>query len=177
MVQKCEISLAELNAKHQTELEHERAMLLDKHTQEMDTLNAKYKAQLESLSASHRDQLAATAADLESKHSAEIVALEAALNSKQKADLESLESVFQETSQAQLEALEAELTRKHQEERDELEKRMLGNMDTLETTYLKEVQVRRQKVKSEILCKDLPGQYLKSLKQVIGKCLGLSVRS
>ncbi|KAG7229208.1 hypothetical protein INR49_013151 [Caranx melampygus] len=146
LVQKCEISLAELKAKYQIELEHERAMLLDKHTQEMATLNAKYKAQLESLSASHRDQLAATAAGLESKHSAEIVALEAALNSKQKADLESLESVFQETNQAQLEALEAELTRKHQEEKDELEKRMLGNMDTLETTYLKEVQTLRDEM-------------------------------
>uniref|UniRef100_A0A3B4ULN8 Pericentrin n=1 Tax=Seriola dumerili TaxID=41447 RepID=A0A3B4ULN8_SERDU len=142
LVQKYEISLAELKNNRQTELEHERATLLKKHSQEMDTLNAKYKAQLDSLSASHRDQLAAIAADLESKHNAEIVALEAALNSKQNADLESLEVVFQETNQAQLEALEAELTRKHQEESDELEKRMLGNMDTLEATYLKEVQLQ-----------------------------------
>ncbi|XP_056248818.1 pericentrin isoform X1 [Seriola aureovittata] len=143
LVQKYEISLAELKNNHQTELEHERATLLNKHSQETDTLNAKYKAQLDSLSASHRDQLAAIAADLESKHNAEIVALEAALNSKQNADLERLEVVFQETNQAQLEALEAELTRKHQEESDELEKRMLGNMDTLEATYLKEVQTLR----------------------------------
>uniref|UniRef100_A0A3B4XRB0 Pericentrin n=1 Tax=Seriola lalandi dorsalis TaxID=1841481 RepID=A0A3B4XRB0_SERLL len=142
LVQKYEISLAELKNNHQTELEHERATLLNKHSQETDTLNAKYKAQLDSLSASHRDQLAAIAADLESKHNAEIVALEAALNSKQNADLERLEVVFQETNQAQLEALEAELTRKHQEESDELEKRMLGNMDTLEATYLKEVQLQ-----------------------------------
>ncbi|XP_071353542.1 pericentrin isoform X2 [Trachinotus anak] len=146
LVQKYEISLAELKNKHQTDLERERATLLNKHSHEMDTLNAKHKAQLDSLSASHRDQLAAMAADLESKHNAEIVALEAALNSKQKGDLESLEAVFQETSQAQLEALEAELTRKHQEERDELEKRMLGNMDTLEATYLKEVQTLRDEL-------------------------------
>ncbi|XP_044023203.1 pericentrin isoform X3 [Siniperca chuatsi] len=143
LAQKYEISLAELKNKHQTELEHERATLLNKHSQEMDTLEAKHKAQLDSLSARHRDLLAAMAVEFESKHNAELVALEAALNSKRKADLECLEALFQETNQAQLEALEAELARKHQEERDELEKRMLGNMDTLEATYLKEVQSLR----------------------------------
>ncbi|XP_042356085.1 pericentrin isoform X2 [Plectropomus leopardus] len=146
LAQKYEISLAELKNKHQTELEHERATLLNKHSQEKDALNAKHKAQQDSLGASHKDQLAATAAELESKHNAELVALEAALNSKRKADLESLEAVFQDTNQAQLEALEAELTRKHQEERDELEKRMLGNMDTLEATYLQEVQTLRDEM-------------------------------
>ncbi|XP_008275148.1 pericentrin [Stegastes partitus] len=146
LVQKYEISVAELKNKLESELEHERATLLTKHSQEMDTLNAKHKAQLESLSASHRDQLAAMAVKLESKHNAELVALEAALNSKRKEDLENLEAVLQETSQAHLEALEAELSRRHQEERDELEKRMLGNMDTLEATYLKEVQTLRDQM-------------------------------
>ncbi|XP_068574033.1 pericentrin isoform X2 [Cebidichthys violaceus] len=146
LAQKSEISLAELQKKHQTVLEHERETLLNKHSQEKDTLDAKHKAQQDSLGASHRDQLTATVAELESKHKAELVSLEAALNSKRKADLESLEAVFQETSQAQLEALEAELTRQHQEERDELEKRMLGNMDTLEATYLKEVQTLRDEM-------------------------------
>ncbi|XP_071063370.1 pericentrin isoform X2 [Pseudochaenichthys georgianus] len=143
LAQKYEASLAELKSKHQSELEHERAALLNK---ERDTLDAKHKAQLDSLSASHRDQLTATAAELKSKHSAELVALEAALDSKRKADIESLEGVLKETNQAQLEASEAELTRKHQEEKDELEMRMLGNMDTLESTYLKEVQALRDEI-------------------------------
>ncbi|KAK9534370.1 hypothetical protein VZT92_009414 [Zoarces viviparus] len=146
LAQKSEISLAELQKKHQTELEDERETLQNKHSQEKHALDAKHKAQQESLGASHRDRLTATAAELESKHKAELVALEAALDSKRKADLESLEAVFQETSRAQLEALEAELARKHQEERDELEKRMLGNMDTLEATYLQEVQTLRDEV-------------------------------
>uniref|UniRef100_A0A667XIB6 ELK domain-containing protein n=1 Tax=Myripristis murdjan TaxID=586833 RepID=A0A667XIB6_9TELE len=132
--------------KHQAELEHQKAALLNKHSQEMDTLNAKHKAQLDSLNASHRDLLAAMALELDCKHKAELVALEAAFDSKRKAELDSLKALFQETSQAQLEALEAELARKHQEEKDELERRMLGNMDTLEATYLKEVQVRRHKL-------------------------------
>ncbi|XP_047193520.1 pericentrin isoform X4 [Scophthalmus maximus] len=157
LIQKYEISLTELKNKHQTELEHERAALVNKHTQEMDTLDAKHKAQLDSLCDSHRDQLAAMVAELESKHSAEIVALEAALNSKQKADLKSLEDMLQETNQVRLEALEAELTRNHQEERDLLEKRMLGNMDTLEATYLKEVQTLRDEMVQldERHCQDL----------------------
>ncbi|XP_041668237.1 pericentrin isoform X2 [Cheilinus undulatus] len=140
--QKLEISLAELQHKHHTELQHERETLLNKHSLEMDSLDAKHKAQLDSLSASHRNQLEALTAELEAKHNAELVALEEALNSKRKAELETLE----ETGLAQLEALEAELARKHQEERDELEKRMLGNMDTLEATYLKEVQALRDEM-------------------------------
>ncbi|XP_026194895.1 pericentrin-like isoform X2 [Anabas testudineus] len=146
LCQKYEIILTEMKNMHQTELEHERATLLNKHSQEMDTLDATHKAQLDSLGASHRDLLAAMAAELESKHNAQLVALEAALDSKRKADLEHLEAMLQETNQAQLEALEAELTRNHQEERDELEKRMLGNMDTLEATYLKEVQTLRDEM-------------------------------
>lgn len=134
--QRYEKSMAELNDKHKAELEHERTALLNKHSEELNALDAKHKAQLDSLSACHRDQLAATLIELENKHKAELVALESALQSK-------LEAAFQETSQAQLEALEAELVSRHQEERDELEKRMLGNMDTLEATYLKEVQVSK----------------------------------
>ncbi|XP_071373521.1 pericentrin isoform X2 [Centroberyx affinis] len=146
LAQRDEISLGDLRDKHQAELECERAALLNKHSQEMDTLSAKHKAQLDSLNASHRDQLAAMAVELDSKHKAELVALEAAFDSKRKAELDSREAVFQETNQAQLEALEAELARKHQEERDELERRMLGNMDTLEATYLKEVQTLRDEM-------------------------------
>uniref|UniRef100_A0A3Q3AKB8 Pericentrin n=1 Tax=Kryptolebias marmoratus TaxID=37003 RepID=A0A3Q3AKB8_KRYMA len=143
---KYEKSVEELKAKHEAELERERTALLNKHSKEMDEVDAKHRAQLESLSASHRDQLAAMTDELESKHNAELVALEASLKSKQKEDRESLEAAYQETNRAQLEALEADLARKHQEDRDELERRMLGNMDTLETTYLKEVQALRDEI-------------------------------
>ncbi|XP_017270711.1 pericentrin isoform X2 [Kryptolebias marmoratus] len=146
LFQKYEKSVEELKAKHEAELERERTALLNKHSKEMDEVDAKHRAQLESLSASHRDQLAAMTDELESKHNAELVALEASLKSKQKEDRESLEAAYQETNRAQLEALEADLARKHQEDRDELERRMLGNMDTLETTYLKEVQALRDEI-------------------------------
>ncbi|XP_061824099.2 pericentrin isoform X2 [Nerophis lumbriciformis] len=144
--QKTEISLVELRNKHKTDLEHERATLLNEYSQEMDGLIIKHKAQLDSLGASHRDQLVAVTAELESKHNAQLVALEATLNSKRKEDLQGLEAMFQETSNAQLEALEAELSRKHQEEKDEIENRMLANMDTLEATYLKEIQTLRDEM-------------------------------
>ncbi|XP_030575002.1 pericentrin isoform X2 [Archocentrus centrarchus] len=136
LIDKYEVSVAELKDNYKADLERERATLLNKHSKEMDALVAKHKAELDTLCASHKDQLAVRTAELESKRNAELVALEAALNSKQKEDLERLE----ETNRTKLEALEAELTRKHQEEKDELEKRMLSNMDTLEATYLKEVQ-------------------------------------
>ncbi|XP_068194522.1 pericentrin [Antennarius striatus] len=146
LIQKYEISLEELKNNLENEFEHERTNLLNKHSKEMDRLYASHEAQITSLSASHGDKLAAMAVEHESKHKAELVALEAALDSKRKADLESLEAVFRETSRAQLEALEADLAGKHQEERNELEKRMLSNMDTLESTYLKEVQTLRDKI-------------------------------
>ncbi|XP_029972288.1 pericentrin isoform X2 [Salarias fasciatus] len=146
LVKRFELSVIEQENKHKAEMEHEREALLLKHSQEMNTLDAKHKAQLDTLGASHRDQLAAMTVALESKHNADLVALEAALNAKRKQDLESLEAVFQETNRTRLEALEAELTHKHQKERDELEKRMLGNMDTLEATYLKEVQTLRDEL-------------------------------
>ncbi|XP_019728011.1 pericentrin isoform X3 [Hippocampus comes] len=146
LAQKNEISLAELRNKHRTEMEHERAALADKHSKEMDSLNAKHKEQLDSLCTRHGDQLASLTTRLQSEHKGQLDALEAALNSKRKEDLEALEAVFQETSQAQLEAREAELARKHQEETDEIEKRMLSNMDTLEATYLKEVHALRDEM-------------------------------
>lgn len=142
LAKKYDICLVELNKKHQTELENERVTLGNKHKEEMTEIHDNHNAQLESLGASHRAELAAMVGQLESKHNTDLVAVEAALSSKRKADLEGLEAVFQKTNQARLEAFEAELAHKHQEEKDELEKRMLANMDTVETTYLKEVQVR-----------------------------------
>ncbi|XP_021163480.2 pericentrin [Fundulus heteroclitus] len=146
LAQRYEKSVAELEDKHAAELQHERTALLSKRSEEMNALDAKHKAQLDSLGACHRDQLAAMAVELEKKHKAELVALESALHAKRTEDLKQMEAAFQETSQAQLEALEADLCRRHQEERDELEKRMLGNMDTLEATYLKEVQALRDEI-------------------------------
>ncbi|RVE57390.1 hypothetical protein OJAV_G00215690 [Oryzias javanicus] len=161
LVRKYELSLAELKNQCKAEWEQERMTQLNDHSEEIDALNAKHHLQLNSLDASHKSHLAAVVAELESKHRSELVALEAALHSKRKEDLERLEAVFQETNQVQLEALEAELSRKHQEEMDELEKRMLGNMDTLEATYLKEVQALRndivqlkEKHKQELIFKD-----------------------
>lgn len=52
--------------------------------------------------------------------------------------------VLQETNEAQLEAQEAELGGRHKQEMEELETRMLCNMDTLESTYLKEIQAVRE---------------------------------
>ncbi|XP_061553374.1 pericentrin isoform X3 [Phycodurus eques] len=144
--QRNDISLAELQHKHRTELEQGRAALVDKHSKEMDSRNTEHKAQLDALCTRHGDQLAAVTAQLQSEYNAQLFALEVTLNSKCKEDLQALQDLFQETSQAQLEAREAELARKHQEEMDEIEKRMLSNMDTLEATYLTEVHALRDEI-------------------------------
>ncbi|KAM8833844.1 pericentrin [Synchiropus picturatus] len=166
--QKYDTSLSELRSKHQTEMEQLRAALLKQHSQEKALLEDKHKAGLDSLGASHREELSATVAQLECKHNSQLVSLEAALNSKRKKDLESLETAFQETSRAQLEVLESELSVKHQEEKDELEKRMLANMDTLEATYLKEVQTLRDEIvqREEKHSKDLQSQQTEHQKAI-----------
>ncbi|XP_077477528.1 pericentrin [Stigmatopora argus] len=142
LAQKNEMSLAELQKKHQTQLEKELATLVEKHSKEVDSLQAQHKAQLECIGAGHDERLASAVARLRSEHKAQI----SALASKRQEDLEALEASYRGTVGARLEAREAELAQKHQEEVDEIEKRMLSNMDTLEATYLKEVHALRDEM-------------------------------
>ncbi|XP_061082856.1 trichohyalin-like [Conger conger] len=65
--------------------------------------------------------------------------LRAELQAKHRAELDSQEAELLERSHAQLRAQEAELQR----EREELEARMLSNMDSLETALLREVEAAR----------------------------------
>lgn len=141
LVQQGEVSLGKLREEYMAAMELLNTTLLTNHTKDMDTLRTNHKAELDSLLANHKAELKAMATEIATKHE-ELVALETSLESKRKSELDRLEAVLQETNQAQLEAQEAELEHRHQEEREELEKRMLGNMDTLETTYLREIQVR-----------------------------------
>ncbi|KAJ8410097.1 hypothetical protein AAFF_G00211380 [Aldrovandia affinis] len=58
----------------------------------------------------------------------------------QGAELDALCAGLRIKHRAELEAQEAELQARHREDRDELEVQMLTNMDTLESTYLAEIQ-------------------------------------
>ncbi|XP_042179861.1 pericentrin-like isoform X7 [Oncorhynchus tshawytscha] len=142
LAQQGEVFLGELREEHMAAMEILKTTLLTNHTKDMDTLRTNHKAELDSLLANHKADLKAMAIEIATKHE-ELVVLETSLESKRKSELDHLEAVLQETNQAQLEAQEAELEHRHQEEREELEKRMLGNMDTLETTYLREIQTLR----------------------------------
>ncbi|XP_034145545.1 pericentrin isoform X3 [Esox lucius] len=143
LAQQGEVPLGQLREEHTASIELLRTTLMTNHTHEMETLQTNHKAELDSLLACHKAELDAMAMELAIKHKEELVVLETSLESKRKAELDRLEAVLQETSQAQLEAQEAELEHRHREERDELEVRMLGNMDTLEATYLREIQALR----------------------------------
>ncbi|XP_055764487.1 A-kinase anchor protein 9-like isoform X2 [Salvelinus fontinalis] len=145
LAQQGEVSLGELREEYMAAMELLKTTLLTNHTKDMDTLRTNHKAELDTLLANHKAELKAMATEIATKHE-ELVVLETSLESKRKSELDRLEAVLKETNQVQLEAQEAELEHRHQEEREELEKRMLGNMDTLETTYLREIQtVRDQK--------------------------------
>lgn len=109
-------ALLEQNISRLQQLQKEYQELKTRHQDELDLLSSNHKAMLDSLAEKHRDEL------------------------------DKLQVVLQETNMAQLEAQEAELGARHKQEMEELETRMLCNMDTLESTYLMEIQaVRKEK--------------------------------
>ncbi|MCJ8730090.1 hypothetical protein PDJAM_G00113640 [Pangasius djambal] len=107
-------ALLEQNISKLQHLQKEYQELKSRHQDELDLLSSNHKAALDSLAEKHR------------------------------AELDKLQVVLQETNVAQLEAQEAELGGRHKQEMEELETRMLCNMDTLESTYLKEIQAVRE---------------------------------
>lgn len=107
-------ALLEQNISKLEHLQKEHQELKTRHQDELDLLSSSHKAVLESLAEKHN------------------------------AELDKLQVVLQETNLAQLEAQEAELGARHKQEMEELETRMLCNMDTLESTYLKEIQAVRE---------------------------------
>lgn len=107
-------ALLEQNASELQQLQEEYQDLKTRHQDELDLLSSNHKAALDSLADEHR------------------------------AELDKLQVVLLETNVAQLEALEADLGARHKQEVEELETRMLCNMDTLESTYLQEIQAVRE---------------------------------
>ncbi|KAK1798755.1 hypothetical protein P4O66_007039, partial [Electrophorus voltai] len=135
LTQQREADLGLQRQQYDQELESQRG-LLEQHVSELQRLEKecqelriRHKAELETLSANSKASLQAVEAELSEKH---------------KAELDKLQVVLQETNLAQLEAREAELVARHAQELEELETRFLCNMDTLESTYLREVQAARE---------------------------------
>ncbi|XP_051985694.1 pericentrin [Xyrauchen texanus] len=134
-------TLGQLREQHALELQAQKA-LLDQHAvqlecleKECQELNLNHQVELEYLRTNHKTALETLKIELMEKH---------------KAELDKLEAVLQETNLAQLEAQEAELQARHKQEREELEGRLLANMDTLESTYLKEIQAVRDEGEAEL---------------------------
>ncbi|KAF4080235.1 hypothetical protein AMELA_G00168080 [Ameiurus melas] len=131
LVQQREEDLQKLKQQHAQDLQAQTA-LLDQNISKLQHLQEEYQE----LKTRQQDEL-----DLLScNHNAALDSLA----EKHRADFDKLQVVLQETNVAQLEAQEAELEAHHRQEMEELETRMLSNMDTLESTYLKEIQAVRE---------------------------------
>ncbi|XP_017559158.2 pericentrin isoform X1 [Pygocentrus nattereri] len=128
---------------HDQELEAQKA-LLDQHVSKLQHL----EKECQEVKLRHQEELDS----LSTNHKAALDAFEAELTEKHRTELDKLQVVLEETNLAQLEAQEAELKARHKQEMEELETRMLSNMDTLESTYLKEIQAAREE-KEEVLQK------------------------
>ncbi|XP_026069961.1 pericentrin isoform X2 [Carassius auratus] len=148
-------ALDQQRAQHAVELQalktllDERAAQLERLEKDCQELKIHHWEELESLRTSHKMALETLEMELANKHEAE---------------LERLEVVLQEANLAQLEAQEAELQARHKQEREELEERLLANMDTLESTFLKEIQTVREEKEREL--GDLVEQYTREIERV-----------
>ncbi|KAL7890675.1 hypothetical protein AOLI_G00001510 [Acnodon oligacanthus] len=143
LTQQRESDLQEQRRQHEQELEAQKA-LLDQHVSKLQHL----EKECQEVKLRHQEELGS----LSTNHKAALDAFEAELTEKHRAEIDKLQVVLEETNLAQLEAQEAELKTRHKQEMEELETRMLSNMDTLESTYLKEIQAAREE-KEEVLQK------------------------
>ncbi len=148
-------ALSQQKEQHAEELQAQK-MLLNQRAAQLEHLENECKE----LKILHREELES----LRTNHKTALETLEMELTNKHKVELDRLEAVLQETNLAQLEAQEAELQTRHKQEREALEERLLANMDTLECTYLKEIQAERDEKERE-LC-DLVKHYTEEIESV-----------
>ncbi|XP_059416733.1 pericentrin-like [Carassius carassius] len=148
-------ALDQQRAQHAVELQAQK-MLLDERAAQLERLEKDCQElkihqweEMESLRTSHKMALETLEMELANKHEVE---------------LDRLEVVLQEANLAQLEAQEAELQARHTQEREELEERLLANMDTLESTFLKEIQAVREEKEREL--RDLVEHYSGEIERV-----------
>ncbi|XP_051562982.1 pericentrin isoform X2 [Myxocyprinus asiaticus] len=134
-------TLGQLREQHAVELQAQKA-LLDQRAVQLECLEKEYQE--------HKLNHQAELEYLRTNHKTALDTLKIELMEKHKVELDKLEAVLQETNLAQLEAQEAELQARHKQEREELEERLLANMDTLESTYLKEIQAVRDEGEAEL---------------------------
>ncbi|KTF88214.1 hypothetical protein cypCar_00010608 [Cyprinus carpio] len=148
-------ALGQQKEQHAVELQAQKT-LLDQQVAQLERL----EKECQELKILHREELES----LRTNHKTALETLEMELTNKHKVELDRLEAVLQETNLAQLEAQEAELQARHKQEREELEERLLANMDTLESTYLKEIQAVRDEKEREL--RDLVEHYTEEIERV-----------
>ncbi|XP_052414451.1 pericentrin isoform X6 [Carassius gibelio] len=148
-------ALGQQKEQHAVELQAQKT-LLDQQVAQLERL----EKECQELKILHREELES----LRTNHKTALETLERELANKHKVEFDRLEAVLQETNLAQLEAQEAELQARHAQEREELEERLLVNMDTLESTYLKEIQAVRDEKEREL--RDLVEHHTEEIERV-----------
>ncbi|CAM4621314.1 unnamed protein product [Leuciscus chuanchicus] len=148
-------ALGQQREQHAVELQAQKT-LLDQRAAQLQDL----EKECQDLKIHHLEELES----LRTNHKTALETLEMELTNKHKAELDKLEAVLQETNLAQLEAQEAELQARHKRESEELEERLMANMDTLESTYLNEIQAVRDENDREL--RDLQEHYTREIERV-----------
>ncbi|MGH0117517.1 UNVERIFIED_CONTAM: hypothetical protein FKN15_038037 [Acipenser sinensis] len=148
-----ELEQLNINLQEQSEVKLQEAQ--SRFTKEKEEITEKLTLQQETLlrelKERHAEELEAQSRQLQEQHQKQLSALQQRLQ----ASTEILEQGLKEEHRAQMEALEAELQTKHKTEIQELEARLLSNMDTLESTYLSEIQ----SIRDEQVVQDLKSSF------------------
>ncbi|XP_077172806.1 pericentrin isoform X2 [Paroedura picta] len=136
-------------------MEDNKAMT-KKFTEEHDIL-------LQEMREKHVGELVSQRKELEHKHGEQILCLTADLQARHQAEIETLKSSLEREHQISLETSIGNLQKNYQTQMTELEDKHLSHLDTLESTYLSEIQLLRDEHRQtvESLQVDLQEQLLK----------------
>ncbi|XP_015268581.1 PREDICTED: LOW QUALITY PROTEIN: pericentrin [Gekko japonicus] len=144
-------------------LEDAQNRFMEDHQAMTTKLAEEHEILLQELREKHVGDLVSQRKELEHKHKEQILSLTAELRAQHQAEMETLKSTLEREHQIRLEMSLANLQKNYQAQMTELEDKHLSNLDTLESTYLSEIQFLRDEHRQavESLQVDLQEQLLK----------------
>uniref|UniRef100_A0A8C4SR13 Pericentrin n=1 Tax=Erpetoichthys calabaricus TaxID=27687 RepID=A0A8C4SR13_ERPCA len=113
-------------------------------TEEKKLMADQLDKSLRELEAAQAEELEMMRRFLQEQHHKELVALEKELTAKHQIKMETVINDLQSAHRTRLQEVEQDLCKKHTMEMKEMENRFLSNIDTLESTYLSQIQSLRK---------------------------------
>lgn len=134
-------------------------------------LTTEHEVLVQELRSHHAGELELQSKELQLKHQEHILSLTTDLQEKHEAEINTLKSILERDHEAQLKTYVSDIQKNHQAQITELEAKHLTHLDTLESTYLSEIQLLRNeqrqalediqiKLREQLLQKEKANQVL-----------------